>query len=129
MVDEIGYLPVSRDGATLFFQPINARHERASTVLTSNKGFEEWGGVLGDDVMAAALLERLLHHGHIVNIRGNSYRMRAHRNCGAPGPRRTGTDARLTGARHDGALAGGPPPRGAPKRRWQIRHARSGSPP
>ena len=56
VVDEIGYLPVSQDGAVLFFQLINARHERASTVLTSNKGFEEWGHVLGDEVMAAALI-------------------------------------------------------------------------
>ncbi len=78
VVDEIGYLPVSQDGAVLFFQLINARHERASTVLTSNKGFEERGGVLGDEIMAAALIDRLLHHCHIVNIRGNSYRMRAH---------------------------------------------------
>ena len=78
VVDEIGYLPVSQDGAVLFFQLVNARHERASTVLTSNKGFEEWGGVLGDEIMAAALIDRLLHHCHIVNIRGNSYRMRAH---------------------------------------------------
>ncbi len=78
LVDEIGYLPVTRDGAVLFFQLINARHEQASTVLTSNKGFEEWGAVLGDDVMAAALIDRLLHHCHIVNIRGNSHRMRAH---------------------------------------------------
>ncbi len=57
VVDEIGYLPVSQDGAVLFFQLINARHERASTVLTSNKGFEEWGGVLGDEIMAAALID------------------------------------------------------------------------
>ena len=78
VVDEIGYLPVTQDGAVLFFQLINARHERASTVLTSNKGFEEWGNVLGDEVMAAALIDRLLHHCHIVNIRGNSYRMREH---------------------------------------------------
>ena len=78
VIDEIGYLPVSQDGATLFFQLINARHERASTVLTSNKGFEEWGATLGDEVMAAALIDRLLHHCHIVNIRGNSYRMREH---------------------------------------------------
>ena len=80
VVDEIGYLPVNQDGAVLFFQLINARHERASTVLTSNKGFEEWGGVLGDEVMAAALIDRLVHHCHIVNIRGNSYRMRDHQN-------------------------------------------------
>jgi DNA replication protein DnaC len=78
IVDEIGYLPVSRDGAVLFFQLINARYEHASTVLTSNKGFEEWGTILGDEVMAAALIDRLMHHCHVVNIRGNSYRMRKH---------------------------------------------------
>ena len=80
LLDEIGYLPVNQDGAVLFFQLINARHERASTVLTSNKGFEDWGGVLGDEVMAAALIDRLVHHCHIVNIRGNSYRMKDHQN-------------------------------------------------
>ena len=80
VVDEIGYLPINQDGAVLFFQLINARHERASTVLTSNKGFEDWGGVLGDEVMAAALIDRLVHHCHIVNIRGNSYRMKDHQN-------------------------------------------------
>ncbi len=80
VVDEIGYLPVTHNGATLFFQLINERYERASTVLTSNKGFEEWGAILGDEVMAAALLDRLLHHCHIVNIRGNSYRMRQRAN-------------------------------------------------
>ena len=78
VVDEIGYLPISPSGAMLFFQLINRRYERVSTVLTSNKGFEDWGGVLGDEVMAAALIDRLLHHCHIVNIRGNSYRMRQH---------------------------------------------------
>ena len=80
VVDEIGYLPINQDGAVLFFQLINARHEKASTVLTSNKGFEDWGGVLGDEVMAAALIDRLVHHCHIVNIRGNSYRMKDHQN-------------------------------------------------
>ena len=78
IVEEIGYLPVSRDGAVLFFQLINTRYEHASTVLTSNKGFEDWGAILGDDVMAAALIDRLMHHCHVVNIRGNSYRMREH---------------------------------------------------
>ncbi len=76
VIDEIGYLPVSPTGAMLFFQLINRRYERVSTVLTSNKGFEEWGQILGDEVMAAALIDRLLHHCHIVNIRGNSFRMR-----------------------------------------------------
>ena len=78
VIDEIGYLPVSQTGAMLFFQLINRRYERASTVLTSNKGFEEWGQILGDEVMAAALIDRLLHHCHIVSIRGSSYRMRKH---------------------------------------------------
>ncbi len=76
IVDEIGYLPVSRDGAVLFFQLINHRYEHASTVLTSNKGFEDWGAILGDEVMAAALIDRLMHHCHVVNIRANRYRMR-----------------------------------------------------
>ncbi|HXQ29196.1 MAG TPA: IS21-like element helper ATPase IstB [Gemmatimonadales bacterium] len=79
IIDEIGYLPISRTGAMHFFQLMSRRYEHASTVLTSNKGFEEWGEVLGDDVMAAALIDRLLHHCHILNIRGNSYRMREHR--------------------------------------------------
>jgi DNA replication protein DnaC len=78
VVDEIGYLPLSQTGAVLFFQLMSRRYERASTVLTSNKGFEEWGEVFGDEVMAAALIDRILHHCHIVNIRGNSYRMRQH---------------------------------------------------
>jgi DNA replication protein DnaC len=78
VVDEIGYLPINHAGAVLFFQLMNRRYEKASTVLTSNKGFEEWGEVLGDDVMAAALIDRVLHHCHLVNIRGNSYRMREH---------------------------------------------------
>jgi len=54
------------------------RYETASTVLTSNKPFDEWGEIFGDDLMAGALIDRLLHHCHIVNIRGNSYRMRHH---------------------------------------------------
>lgn len=78
IVDEIGYLPISRTGAMLFFQLMSRRYETASTVLTSNKGFDEWGDILGDEVMAAALIDRLVHHCHIVNIRGNSYRMRHH---------------------------------------------------
>ena len=78
VVDEIGYLPISRTGAMHFFQLMSRRYESASTVLTSNKSFEEWGEIFGDEVMAAALIDRLLHHCHIVNIRGNSFRMRQH---------------------------------------------------
>ncbi|QWE97192.1 ATP-binding protein [Cupriavidus sp. EM10] len=72
------YLPITHGGAVLFFQLISRRYEHASTVLTSNKGFEEWGAVFGDEVMAAALIDRVLHHCHLVNIKGNSYRMREH---------------------------------------------------
>ncbi|GAA0829032.1 IS21-like element helper ATPase IstB [Cupriavidus pauculus] len=78
VVDEIGYLPITHGGAVLFFQLISRRYEHASTVLTSNKGFEEWGAVFGDEVMAATLIDRVLHHCHLVNIKGNSYRMREH---------------------------------------------------
>ena len=78
VVDEIGYLPITRNGAMLFYQLMARRYETASTVLTSNKSFEEWGEIFGDDVMAAALIDRLLHHCHVVNIRGNSYRLRYH---------------------------------------------------
>jgi hypothetical protein len=66
VVDEIGYLPISRTGAMLFFQLMTRRYEHASTVLTSNKGFEEWGEIFGDEVMAAALIDRLVHHCHLV---------------------------------------------------------------
>jgi len=78
VVDEIGYVPITRNGAMLFFQLMSRRYERASTILTSNKSFEEWGEIFGDDAMASALIDRLIHHCHIVNIRGNSYRMRHH---------------------------------------------------
>ena len=62
VVDELGYLPVNQAGAVLFFQLMSRRYECASTVLTSNKSFEEWGEIMGDDVMAAALIDRILHH-------------------------------------------------------------------
>ena len=84
VVDEIGYLPVNRNGAMLFFQLMARRYETASTVLTSNKPFDEWGEIFGDDLMAGALIDRLLHHCHIVNIRGNSYRMRHHQDLWRP---------------------------------------------
>lgn len=78
IVDEIGYLPISRTGAMLFFQLMSRRYEHASTILTSNQSFESWGEIFGDEVMAAALIDRLVHHCHIINIRGNSFRMRHH---------------------------------------------------
>lgn len=78
IIDEVGYLPVQPGGANLFFQLINARYERGAVILTSNRGFSEWGEVFGDAVVAAALLDRLLHHAIVIEIAGNSYRLREH---------------------------------------------------
>jgi len=78
IIDEVGYLPVQKGGANLFFQLINARYERGAIILTSNRGFSEWGEVFGDTVVAAALLDRLLHHAIVIEIAGNSYRLRQH---------------------------------------------------
>jgi DNA replication protein DnaC len=68
IVDEIGYLPVVPGGGNLFFQLVNARYERGAMILTSNRGFAEWGEVLGDPVVATALLDRLLHQGPLPHL-------------------------------------------------------------
>src|SRR6478736_1389550 len=78
VVDEIGYLPVVPGGGNLFFQLVNARYEKGAMILTSNRGFAEWGEVFGDPVVATALLDRLLHHAIVVQIEGSSYRLRQH---------------------------------------------------
>ncbi|MEM9639104.1 MAG: IS21-like element helper ATPase IstB [Pseudomonadota bacterium] len=78
IVDEIGYLPITQGGANLFFQMVNARYEKGSMILTSNRGFAEWGEVFGDPVVATALLDRLLHHAVVIQIEGASYRLRGH---------------------------------------------------
>ena len=78
IIDEIGYLPSSQGGANLFFQLINARYEKGAMILTSNRGFAEWGESFGDPVVATALLDRLLHHAIVIQIEGASYRMRNH---------------------------------------------------
>ncbi|WDA35114.1 IS21-like element helper ATPase IstB [Sphingobium sp. YC-XJ3] len=78
IVDEIGYLPITPGGANLFFQLVNQRYEKGAMILTSNRGFAEWGEVFGDPVVATALLDRLLHHAVVVQIEGASYRLRAH---------------------------------------------------
>ena len=76
IIDEIGYLPIDRLGANLFFQLISRRYERGPMVLTSNQSFAAWGDVFGDRVIATAILDRLLHHAVTLNIRGNSYRLK-----------------------------------------------------
>jgi DNA replication protein DnaC len=76
IVDEIGYLPIDRSGANLFFQLISRRYERGPMILTSNQSFGAWGDVFGDRVIATAILDRILHHAITINIRGNSYRLK-----------------------------------------------------
>ena len=78
VVDEIGYQPVVPGGGNLFFQLVNARYEKGAMILTSNRGFAEWGELFGDPVVATALLDRLLHHAVVIQIEGASYRLRQH---------------------------------------------------
>ena len=78
IIDEIGYLPVISGGGNLFFQLVNARYEKGAMLLTSNRGFAEWGEIFGDPVVATALLDRLLHHAIVIQIEGSSYRLREH---------------------------------------------------
>jgi len=76
LVDEIGYIPIERLGANLFFQLISRRYERGPMILTSNQSFANWGEVFGDQIIATAILDRLLHHAVTVSIRGESYRLK-----------------------------------------------------
>jgi DNA replication protein DnaC len=111
IVDEIGYLPITAGGANLLFQLVNARYEKGAMILTSNRGFAEWGEVFGDPVVATALLDRLLHHAVVVQIEGASYRLRAHADLmpvharthaaiTPPPPRRRGRPPKNGAARH-----------------------------
>jgi len=79
VVDEVGYLPFDTASASLFFQLVASRYETGSVVLTSNLAFSRWGETLGDDVVAAATIDRLVHHAHVIALDGDSYRTRAHR--------------------------------------------------
>ena len=76
VVDEVGYIPFEPEAANLFFQLVSSRYERASMVVTSNKPFGRWGEVFGDDVVAAAMIDRLVHHADVVNLKGDSYRLK-----------------------------------------------------
>ena len=82
IVDELGYLPFEPNAAHLFFQLVSRRYERGSMLITSNRAIGEWGTVFGDPVVATAVLDRLLHHSHVVTIRGDSYRLREKRRSG-----------------------------------------------
>jgi DNA replication protein DnaC len=82
ILDELGYLPLSREEASLFFRLVVRRYERASLIVTSNKGFVDWGEVFNDQVLATAILDRLLHHATTLNIKGESYRLKEKRRAG-----------------------------------------------
>ena len=76
VVDEVGYIPFEAEAANLFFQLVSARYERASLIVTSNKAFGRWGEVFGDDVVAAAMIDRLVHHAEVIALKGDSYRLK-----------------------------------------------------
>ena len=82
IIDELGYLPFERQAAHLFFQLVNRRYEKGSLMLTSNQPVGNWGEVFGDAVVATAILDRLLHHSHVITIKGESYRLRKKRKAG-----------------------------------------------
>lgn len=89
IIDELGYLPMERMGAHLFFQLVTRRYERSSLLLTTNQSISQWGQVFGDDMVAAAILDRLLHHSHTLMIQGESYRLRHKRKAGILATRTT----------------------------------------
>lgn len=87
IIDEIGYIPIDRHGANLFFQLVSRRYEKGSIMLTSNQSLGAWGDVFGDPVIATAILDRLLHHSITINIKGESYRLREKLKAGLVKPK------------------------------------------
>ena len=85
VIDEVGYIPFEPEAANLFFQLVSSRYERASLIVTSNKQFGRWGEVFGDDVVAAAMIDRLVHHAEVISLKGDSYRLKD-RDLGRPTP-------------------------------------------
>jgi len=97
IIDELGYLPLEHEAAYLFFQLISRCYERGSVLITSNRPVMEWGEVFGDQVVATAILDRLLHHSHVLTIRGDSYRLREKRRSGLLRPQAGGSSSSVTG--------------------------------
>lgn len=105
VIDEIGYTQLNRQEAELLFRLVSERYEHGSIILTSNKYFSDWGELLSDAVIATALLDRLLHHAHVVNIRGQTYRLKDRAKAGI----QTATGCKYSGGRVTG---------GSKFRRW-----------
>jgi DNA replication protein DnaC len=96
IVDEIGYLPLERQAANLLFALVSRRYERGSIIVTSNRGFEAWGEILGDAMVAAALIDRLVHHATMIALKGKSYRLREHATSTSPATRSRRTSTELS---------------------------------
>ena len=82
IIDELGYMPLERQAAHLFFQLISRRYEKGSMLITTNQSVTQWGTVFGDDIIAAAILDRLLHHSHTFMVQRESFRLRHKRKAG-----------------------------------------------
>jgi DNA replication protein DnaC len=93
IVDELGYLPLETHAGHLFFMLVSRRYERGSILITSNRSVSEWGSIFNDSLVATAILDRLLHHSHVITIRGDSYRLREKRRSGLIKPSQVITDA------------------------------------
>ncbi len=102
IIDELGYLPLEPQAGHLFFQLISRRYEQGSVLISSNRPVEEWDEVFGDQVVAAAILDRLMHHSHVVTIRGDSYRLREKRRAGLRGNCLQHRQRTTTNATHHG---------------------------
>lgn len=76
IIDELGYIPIDKQGANLFYQLINRRYETGSIILTTNLPFDRWETIFGDSIISSAIIDRLVHHCHIFKINGNSYRVK-----------------------------------------------------
>jgi DNA replication protein DnaC len=82
IIDEMGYLPLDRMGASFFFQLVSRRYEKGAIIITSNRSYGDWGSIFSDSIIASAILDRLLHHSTTINIRGESYRLREKKKAG-----------------------------------------------
>lgn len=89
VVDELGYLPLEKQTAHLFFQLVSRRYERGSMLITTNQTITQWGHVFGDEMIAAAVLDRVLHHSHVLVIQGDSFRLRQKKRAGLLGSSNT----------------------------------------
>ena len=108
VVDEVGYIPFEPEAANLFFQLVSSRYERASLIVTSNKPFGRWGEVFGDDTVAAAMIDRLVHHADVIALKGDSYQKKKKKKRRRRGSAGVGKGARTGVSRTQLRVLGGP---------------------